>query len=341
MDRFDFPCGCTKDSCGNTQGRIEFNSRRVKTHYIHTVMRLELERRLQDETLNQMEQRGHPDELQDEEDNDPLPDTQEKSCPFGFTMEEDGLPLTMPPTPTFHFSSELSSVEENSCSSDMSDSSYSSAQSEDFDAGGSLQGSQHLLEVDDGGLARVLNLNSENEDCSMGSDIGLRHNRQPMNQYSSSPGTYTTTTDTMASVCVSITDSTQTDNISRCSVADYLDENANQAIELFDDNPLEEIPNTPSPSIDYSSSSYMDLSLSSDSDLEYFDTDYISGPLHNSFKGHNHPDNFSHLHLQLSSSSLPQLESSACLLESLIGLSEPSTEPAYPFTDSLLLEVIQ
>ncbi|CAF97676.1 unnamed protein product, partial [Tetraodon nigroviridis] len=47
VDRFNFPCGCTKDGCGNAQGRSEFNSRRVRTHYIHTLMKLELERQLQ------------------------------------------------------------------------------------------------------------------------------------------------------------------------------------------------------------------------------------------------------------------------------------------------------
>eukprot|EP00062_Callorhinchus_milii_P023928 gi/632983289/ref/XP_007908573.1/ PREDICTED: cysteine/serine-rich nuclear protein 3-like [Callorhinchus milii] len=42
MDRLSFPCGCTKDGCGNGAGRIEFNSARVQTHFIHTIMRLEL-----------------------------------------------------------------------------------------------------------------------------------------------------------------------------------------------------------------------------------------------------------------------------------------------------------
>jgi hypothetical protein len=41
----EFPCGCNRDGCGNVNGRIEFNPSRVKTHFIHTVMRLELEKR--------------------------------------------------------------------------------------------------------------------------------------------------------------------------------------------------------------------------------------------------------------------------------------------------------
>lgn len=41
----EFPCGCTRDGCGNVNGRVEFNPARVKTHFIHTIMRLELEKR--------------------------------------------------------------------------------------------------------------------------------------------------------------------------------------------------------------------------------------------------------------------------------------------------------
>ena len=40
-----FPCGCSKDGCNNPAGRIEFNPIRVRTHFIHTVMRLEIERK--------------------------------------------------------------------------------------------------------------------------------------------------------------------------------------------------------------------------------------------------------------------------------------------------------
>uniref|UniRef100_A0A3B5LRF7 Cysteine-serine-rich nuclear protein 1a n=1 Tax=Xiphophorus couchianus TaxID=32473 RepID=A0A3B5LRF7_9TELE len=65
VDRFNFPCGCTKDSCGNVQGRIEFDARRVQTHYIHTLMRLELQRRLCRETLVSGEQAGLTEELRD------------------------------------------------------------------------------------------------------------------------------------------------------------------------------------------------------------------------------------------------------------------------------------
>lgn len=43
VDRLSFPCGCTKEGCGNQTGRVEFNPIRVRTHFIHTVMRLEFE----------------------------------------------------------------------------------------------------------------------------------------------------------------------------------------------------------------------------------------------------------------------------------------------------------
>lgn len=45
VDRLSFPCGCTRDGCGNLSGRIEFNPIRVRTHFIHTLMRLELEKK--------------------------------------------------------------------------------------------------------------------------------------------------------------------------------------------------------------------------------------------------------------------------------------------------------
>ncbi|XP_031162727.1 cysteine/serine-rich nuclear protein 1-like isoform X2 [Sander lucioperca] len=329
-DRINFPCGCTKDGCGNTQGRIEFNSRRVQTHYFHTVMKLELERRLQDETLCQEDQTGLPDDLQqyvDQDEAHPVQSAQDKSCPFGFTMEEDGLPLTMPATPPFHFTPERLVVEENSCSSDMTESCCSSS---DSDAGGCLNGSQNLPDVNEG-LSRALSIcDSENDNYSTCSQ--RRHIGEPLMQHGSNSATYSTPTDSMGP----LTANTFTDNMSRTSLTDYLDENANQARDFFDNDSLEGFPNTPSPTVDYFSSRYMDLSLSSDSDIEFFDSDYTSGPLHSSFKVHRHPDSFCHLQL-FSSVNLPQYESSTYLLESLIGLTEPGPEQGYAVSNTQLL----
>ena len=47
VDRHNFPCGCTRDGCGNSFGRIEFNPIRVRTHFLHTLMRIEIEKRQQ------------------------------------------------------------------------------------------------------------------------------------------------------------------------------------------------------------------------------------------------------------------------------------------------------
>lgn len=45
VDRMSFPCGCSRDGCGNMAGRIEFNPLRVRTHYLHTIMKLDSENR--------------------------------------------------------------------------------------------------------------------------------------------------------------------------------------------------------------------------------------------------------------------------------------------------------
>lgn len=289
-------------------------------------MRLELERRLQDNPQRQEDQAGLSEDLKECADQDPVQSAQDKSCPFGFTMEEDGLPLSMPATPSFHFIPERLVAEENSCSSDTTESSCSS----DSDTGGCLGGSPNLPDVD-GGLSRALSIrNSENNNFSMCSQ--LRHTGEPLTQRSGSSATYSTPADSVGP----LTPSTFTDNMSRTSLTDYLDENANQARDLLDDDSLEGFPNTPSPTVDYTSGRYMDLSLSSDSDLDFFDSDYTSGLLHSSFKVHRHPDSLCHLQL-FSSASLPQYESSTYLLESLIGLTEPSPEQDYVVSDTQLL----
>ncbi|XP_041848656.1 cysteine/serine-rich nuclear protein 1-like [Melanotaenia boesemani] len=303
VDRFNFPCGCTKDNCGNTQGRIEFDTRRVQTHYIHTVMKLELERRLQDEALSSDDQVGFSGELhgcKDQDEIHPVQSAQDKRCPFGFTMEEDDLPLTMPTTPPFHFIPERLVIEENSCSSNITESSFTSS---DSDAGGFLSGSQSPPEAD-GGLTSALSLCDTENKYTLRSQ--LRHIRQPLVQHSSSSATDSVGPRTAI---------TFTDNLNRT----FLDENANQSRGFFDDDSLGDIPNTPSPTVDYSIGRYMDLSLSSDSDLEFFDSDYPSGPVHSSFKEHQHPGSFQPIQL-FNSVNLPQYESSTHLLESLIGL---------------------
>ncbi|KAF7489356.1 Cysteine/serine-rich nuclear protein 2 [Sarcoptes scabiei] len=48
VDRMSFPCGCSREGCANTNGRIEFNPIRVRSHFIHTIMRLEMEKNKQE-----------------------------------------------------------------------------------------------------------------------------------------------------------------------------------------------------------------------------------------------------------------------------------------------------
>ena len=47
VDRASFPCGCSKECCKNPAGRVEFNPVRVKTHFIHTLFRLENEKKME------------------------------------------------------------------------------------------------------------------------------------------------------------------------------------------------------------------------------------------------------------------------------------------------------
>ncbi|KAI1897059.1 hypothetical protein AGOR_G00079220 [Albula goreensis] len=54
VDRLSFPCGCTRDGCGNTAGRVEFNPLRVRTHFLHTIMKLDLEKRKPLGSLNEL-----------------------------------------------------------------------------------------------------------------------------------------------------------------------------------------------------------------------------------------------------------------------------------------------
>uniref|UniRef100_A0A3Q0SZ46 Cysteine/serine-rich nuclear protein N-terminal domain-containing protein n=1 Tax=Amphilophus citrinellus TaxID=61819 RepID=A0A3Q0SZ46_AMPCI len=53
VDRMSFPCGCTKEGCSNTTGRMEFNPVRVRTHFLHTIMKLELEKSREEQYQHQ------------------------------------------------------------------------------------------------------------------------------------------------------------------------------------------------------------------------------------------------------------------------------------------------
>lgn len=49
VDRMNFPCSCTRDGCANENGRVEFNPVRVRTHFMHTLMRLDGEKKKEEE----------------------------------------------------------------------------------------------------------------------------------------------------------------------------------------------------------------------------------------------------------------------------------------------------
>ncbi|KAK7945107.1 hypothetical protein WMY93_000835 [Mugilogobius chulae] len=270
VDRFNFPCGCSQDGCGNTQGRIEFDSRRVRTHHFHTIMRLELEKRLKHESQFAKDQ----SKVQNSTKTRPSQNMQANSCPSGFSFEEDNdNPFIIPTVSSFCSLSEQPVVEEHSCSSDMTDSSCSS-----LDA------------------VKPSELSSLCEDVLVSSHTLTNCDNSSTNEPAMKNSN--TSTGVVGPLC-------SNDNI-LCLLPQS---------NCLDENSLEDFPNTPSPSGDY----YMDLSLSSDSDLEFFDSDYTSGLPHSSFKSQRHSDSLDHIQL-FSAASLPQDESSTYLLESLIGL---------------------
>lgn len=59
VDRFSFPCGCSRDGCTNPSGRIEFNPRKVHNHYLHTMMRLKSEDEMEQQMASSPLTRGN------------------------------------------------------------------------------------------------------------------------------------------------------------------------------------------------------------------------------------------------------------------------------------------
>ncbi|XP_023263677.1 cysteine/serine-rich nuclear protein 1-like isoform X2 [Seriola lalandi dorsalis] len=321
MDHSSFPCGCTKDGCGNTEGRIEFNSTRVQTHYIHTIMKLELEKRLEEQSSTEEEEE----------------------------VNTTAASASVPAAPSFPFSSELAAAGENSCSSDMTDLSDSSGQSEDSEAGESPCEHRTQLDVDEKGLSRILSF-SETENCSRSSrDGGDKNSKdtccQDQRQEQQQPSTETFSSFSMVdfadendNIDAPLLDSADDHTDNRATaISELLDENANQGNALFHSS---SVPHTPSPTIDRSASYNMDLSLSSESDLEFFDGFPCLGSssLYNSLKEYEHMDNFFQFQLPSYPSFPAANDPGTCLLESLIGLSESVPEPPATFTDNQLLE---
>ncbi|KAK7881812.1 hypothetical protein WMY93_030221 [Mugilogobius chulae] len=274
MDHSSFPCGCTKDGCGNTEGRIEFNSTRVQTHYIHTIMKLELEKRLEEQSSS------------DEENRRPQVTPVHNHPPSLIRKPLASLPIA----PSFTFGSELSTVEENSCSSDMTDSSDVSGQSEDSETGEQQCESCSQMETDERGVGQVPSL-SDTQTCSKCKrDSTERAQEQQPSTEAFGSFSIADFADENDNIDSALLDSEQTDNRAT-AISELIDENANQGNALFH---CSSIPRTPSPSVDRSASYNMDLSLSSESDLEFFDGFPCLGPssLYNSLKEYEHMDNF-------------------------------------------------
>ncbi|XP_042154588.1 cysteine/serine-rich nuclear protein 2 [Oncorhynchus tshawytscha] len=373
MDHSSFPCGCTKDGCGNQEGRKEFNSSRVQTHYIHTIMKLELEKRL-------------------EETSGPEEEDLEETAPCHYYN-----PLSN--RSSFHFISKLAAVRENSCSSDMTDSSASSGGSESSEEGAELvvglgrrsrEDGPLRDDVDENGLSRILSFSDidDNNDYNVNNRVVNDNRCCPEQCLQQQPWMLTGF----------ITADFQEDNNNlevhrdnrAMAITQLLDDNANQGNALFHhsgcsvpnmpsfsvDSPNTpsssvDCPNTPSSSVDCPNnpsssvdcpnnpsssvdcpnnpSSSVDCpnnpsssvdgtaaSLSSESDLEFFDG-FCLGPssLYNSLKEYQHMDSFFHCQLPSYPSSQSQAsDPGACLLESLIGLSESVPEPPATFRQS-------
>ncbi|XP_060104031.1 cysteine/serine-rich nuclear protein 1 [Heteronotia binoei] len=325
MDHTSFPCGCTKDGCGNTEGRVEFNQARVQTHFIHTIMKLELEKNQQRsvELEAPFSDRLHP-----------------FGCPVGKTAFEERTP---PLAPAFQFNMDLEAIGENSCSSDMTDSSASSSQSEDLEEPYEAAPSEKSQsDVDDDGLARILHFNDSDVEEESSAESSCQDNLSsfhPTDFFSADVEGHCV--NAAAAKLDAGSGLSHLSNLTEC-----LDENANQDASCF----LEETstgalggdtPCCPPPSAEQCSRNYMDLSLSSDS-LDFFQSfsDYNLGPLYNSLKEYENLDNFSALQLQLPNfPNMPQVgDQGTCFLESLIGLSDSVPETPAPFTDNQLLE---
>ncbi|XP_060679741.1 cysteine/serine-rich nuclear protein 1b [Hemiscyllium ocellatum] len=330
MDRMSFPCGCTKDGCGNTMGRIEFNSARVQTHFIHTIMKLDLEKR----QSNGENRNGESD----------MPHL-ENPHHYGYsadkaTFQDRNASLT----PAFPFSEESDDSEDNSCSSDMTDSSLSNY-SEGVDEGSNdhfldnAPQSHQTADIDDDGLTRILHFNDSESEC--GNDT----ENQDGFPYFNPSDFFCETGDQQSSM-----ETFKFNTEYYTNHLPSLDENANQEGSFS----LGDVALTPSSNhgyppahcVEQAPKSYTDLSLSTDS-FEFFQSfsEFNYGSFHNPQKDHESMDNCPSLQFQFPG--FPSFSQAAdpgsCFLESLIGLAEPITadsfpEPPTPFPDSQHLE---
>ncbi|XP_008834486.1 cysteine/serine-rich nuclear protein 1 [Nannospalax galili] len=317
MDHTAFPCGCCSEGCENPNGRVEFNQARVQTHFIHTLTRLQMEQRT--ENLEELES----------------PTQESPPAPVEQTLVST-LPLAKPPV-----SSELG---DNSCSSDMTDSSTMSSSSSSSSSGNSraldcpdhpsLPGPGFQSGMDDS-LAQILSFSD--------SDLGVEEEEE---EEEGGMGNL----DNLS--CFHLADIFGTGDPSGLAswtqgqsgsslTSSILDENANLDASCFLNSGLEglregSLPGTSgAPGRDAIQNGSLELSLSSCDSFELFQAlpDYSLGPHYTSQKVSNSPENLEVLHGPLPSLS-PSRDASTCFLESLMGLSEPATDVLAPLLES-------
>ncbi|KAM4028454.1 cysteine/serine-rich nuclear protein 1 [Anomaloglossus baeobatrachus] len=315
-DHSTFPCGCTKDGCGNQNGRVEFNSSRVQTHFYHTVMKLELEEKSQND---------------DDDGNDkPKLSCNERLNPFAcssMASNEDQertastTTSTTSDTAPYHFNTDLEPAGENSCSSDTTDSSSSSGQSEGSESPFELASSSDKSEPDfeEDYLARILHFNdSEYEDNSTDCQDNLSFfhttdffcDKVYESLYTSekSDGGFYSSSNSLS-------------NISKC-----VDENANQGADCFTDNEISMAISTDS--TEPLLKNYMDISLSSEAFEIPDETEYNFGPLYNSLNEYENLCSQQCL-VTLLPGFTPAADTTASFLESLISSSESCNDNQY------------
>lgn len=302
MDHTSFPCGCCSEGCENPNGRVEFNQARVQTHFIHTLTRLQMEQGA--ESLRDLES--------------PVEDT-----PVEQTLVSPFQP-SKPPV-----SSELG---DNSCSSDMTDSSMTSSS-------GSIEPPNHLAHpslpgpsfrsgVDEDSLEQILNLSD--------SDLGIEEEEEE--------GGCVGNLDNLS--CFHLADifgngdpgslASWTHSQSGSSLAPgILDENANLDASCFLNSGLEELRESSLPGSSGSpEGEAIQNSLSSCDSFELLQAlpDYSLGPHYTSRRVSGSLDSLEAFHPLPSFS--PPRDASACFLESLMGLSEPVTDVLAPLLES-------
>ncbi|XP_068094734.1 cysteine/serine-rich nuclear protein 1-like isoform X2 [Hyperolius riggenbachi] len=319
-DHSTFPCGCTKDCCGNPTGRVEFNSSRVQTHFIHTVMKLELEEKNQnhegqdepEETCSEQLDTLESSSVEDNDDDD-QEEVDDRMVPTTATTNSSSSDDS---SSSYHFNMDLEPGNENSCSSDTTDSSSSSSQSESSEGPYELASSDKSQpDFEEDYLARILHFNdSEYEENSSDCQDNL---------------SFFHSTDFFCDkVYESLYSPEKSDsllNISKC-----MDENANQGANCFSDNGVSVAGSTDSTVTQGEPllKNYMDISLSSETFDLPDEADYNFGNLYNSLSEY---DNFGSQQCLLTfvPGFPPSMDTTANFLESLISSSESSGDNQY------------